>query len=365
MFAKLSSVRRGALVDEPKDEGDIESALTKFSEDIAQEAPPSHPQQACDARVNVISRETTGLSNNSEPSEPSHREVGHRMISFNLENEEEPPAQKNIPRPPSLGIMSFREGSSSRRKSLDPINSTAVFGEALVHRAFSKRIISTNLVSSKVSGSDDKLLSRFGAGSPSGIGSRQGSCRSLDACSISSSSAALATRTKLKQRGPPESLMGVHDCPIPLSRKEDWSDPKYCSNRIVPVRIQTHIIDLKEIDTVRQEFVAVVWVQMKWRESLPEGTNCNKQLSEKELTALGIGKWRPTLTFIGINHDFKSDENVRPSHSPGNSYVTLFMRYNISGTFARRMEVRPSNLTPLHFMSYDDFPLYAAALLPF
>ena len=167
--------------------------------------------------------------------------------------------------------------------------------------------------------------------------------------------AAVATRDKLRQRGPPDTLMGVHDCPIPLVQKAAWSDPKYASNNVIPVRIQAHVIDLKEVDTVKQEFVAVIWVQMKWREKLPEGTNCSKQISTKDLTTLNMGKWKPALTFLGVSQNFSSNENLRPSHAAGDPYATLFYRYNIQGTFARRME--------LHFFPFDKQRLRVKAIL--
>jgi hypothetical protein len=255
---------------------------------------------------------------------------------------------------------------------------TGIFGEAIIHRAFTKKM-SSNLIQAKSTGSDLDKLTRFGTGLGSERGGYGSGRRSPEAVSISPTTTVLDTRAKLKQRGPPESLMGIHDCPIPLTQKDDWSDPLYSSNRVIPIRIQTHIIDLKEIDTVRQEFAAVVWVQMKWREALPASTPYAQELSHKDLTALNIedltalniedltalniedltalniGKWKPSLTFIGVNHDFKSDENVRASHTPGDPFATVFMRYNISGTFARRME--------LTFFPFDKQRLRIKAIL--
>jgi hypothetical protein len=70
---------------------------------------------------------------------------------------------------------------------------------------------------------------------------------------------------KLKGRGPPSSLIGVLDSPTPLDRKACWDDPVYFSNSVIPVRIQGHLMELKQIDTVQQEFHAHMWIQMLWR----------------------------------------------------------------------------------------------------
>lgn len=109
-----------------------------------------------------------------------------------------------------------------------------------------------------------------------------------------------AARAKLQGRGVSKNLIGVIDSPAPKTRLEAWSDELYQSNAVVPIRIQVHLIDLKDIDTVKESFNAHTWIQMKWHESLPDGVDFTKTQNKDALAALGVGKWKPALTFLGI-----------------------------------------------------------------
>lgn len=187
--------------------------------------------------------------------------------------------------------------------------------------------------------------SEAGAGEigPSGLRlpkNRQISVTMRNCLSSSSTNLEHVPTTRFRGRGPPPSLVGALDSPAPLSREPCWDDPEYSSNSVIPVRVQAHLMELKHIDTVQQEFHAHAWIQLKWREFLPEGTDPNGPYQAAALSAMGLGKWKPSLTFLGIARDCHCDDKLRVSHEKGDHFATMFLRYTISGTFSQKMFLR-------------------------
>ena len=154
----------------------------------------------------------------------------------------------------------------------------------------------------------------------------------------STSQSRTPNQERLRGRGPPLSLIGVLDSPAPLDKKACWDDPVYSSNSVIPIRIQAHLMELKQIDTVLQEFHANMWIQMKWMETLPEGLDPNQ--SYPNLKDQGLGKWRPKMTFWGISRDFDISDATRVTHKMGDQFATVFFRYTIKGSLSQKMDLK-------------------------
>ena len=136
----------------------------------------------------------------------------------------------------------------------------------------------------------------------------------------------MALRGKVKKLAlPPETVLPdrilscVDRTKQPPHSKPDWEGAR--DNWHVPVRVRVHVMEITCVDTVKQSFHCKVWIQFKWEEALPAGTDVNKAMDAAQLHKLWSG-WKPRPTFLHVLDDFDADPG--PSVSAGTACMSVY-----------------------------------------